>query len=390
MNKRSYLLIILTWFLGNASVYFIAPALPGLVATFHCTPRMAQLSISIFLAGKALSMLLWGGLSERLGRRVIFISGILLFTASNILAALSPNMPLLLIARLLQGFAVGATLLMGRVMINDTQNEQQAIRQFGFLFSLAGAFICFLPLLGSGINAHGGWVMAFWVMAAYGFLLLLFCGGLVETGRPSTQSLNVFENAARVFSNALFVRYLTISALMMAGESAFNTSSSFILMTGAHYGFAAYGGIKTAMAITHVLGTLACALMTRFLDSTRLVGLGLYFFAIAAAMMWFCQLLILPLMFTFILPMMLYYFGTGFIVASTTAAAVRPFPNHMAIALAFSLFCQFTLSAAASLVSSLLAIDRVDHFMMLISVISVLAVMVWFKGKTARILRATP
>lgn len=382
MNRRSWLLIVFTWFLGNASVYFIAPGLPALVNAFHTTPRMAQLTITTLLAGKAFSMLLWGWLSKRLGRRIIFILGIVLYTGSNVLAAFSINMTMLLIARVLQGFAVGSTLLMGRVMINDTQNEQQATRQFGFLFSLAGVFICFLPLLGSGINAYAGWSSAFLVMAAYGFVLLFFCGGLMETGREHRQDSSLLESAAQVFGNALFVRYLVISALMMAGESAFNTSSSFILMKEANYGLAAYGGMKTAMAITHVLGTLTCALLTGYFNSSSLVGLGLYFFAAASGSMWMFHALELPIEFTFVMPMMLYYFGTGFIVASSTAAAVRPFPNHMAIALAFSLFCQFMLSAVASLVSSLLAIERAEHFMILIPVITALGVMIWFRAKT--------
>ncbi|MGQ3891835.1 MFS transporter [Legionella sp. CNM-4043-24] len=388
MNKRSWLLIILTWFLGNAGIYFISPALPALSAHFHCSPRVAQLTISLFLVGKAFSMLLWGGLADRLGRRRIFIFGIMLFTVSSVIAAVSVNIILLLTARVLQGIAVGATLLTGRVMVNDTQDEQQAIRQFGFLFSLAGALICFLPLLGSGINRQGGWVMAFWVMAAYGFFLLLLCRPLVETGKIGRDNLNMLASAGRVFANALYVRYLLISALMMAGESAFNTSSSFILMSNAHLGLTAYGGIKTAMAIAHVLGTLTCALLTRFLCSTRLVELGLYFFAAAAAGMCLSHELHLSIGPGFILPMMLYYFGTGFIVASATAAAVRPFPKHMAMALAVSLFCQFAVSALASFITSLLAIERAEHFMIIISIISAMAIVIWFRVRYEGLLLA--
>lgn len=380
--KRSLLLITLTWFLGNAGVYFISPALPDLSASFHCSTRVAQLTISLFLAGKALSMLLWGDLCERLGRRRIFILGIALFAISNAVAAMSVNMLMLLSARVLQGFAVGATLLMGRVMINDTQNEQRAIRQFGFLFSLAGVFICFLPLLGSSINQQGGWTLAFWVMAAYGAALLCLCRPLVETGPAPGRPANLFANASLVFSNALFVRYLLISALMMAGESAFNTSSAFILMSNAHLDLTTYGRIKTAVAIAHVLGTLVCAFLSRYQDSSRLVESGLYCFIAASIAMWLGHASASGIYLTFVMPMLLYYFGTGFIVASTTAAAVRPFPQHMAMALALSLFCQFSLSALVSLITSLLAIEQTGHFMTLISVISALAVLIWFHMKS--------
>jgi MFS family permease len=283
-------------------------------------------------------------------------------------------------ARFIQGVAVGAPLLMGRAMINDTHNEQEATRQFGFLFSLAGLLICFLPLLGSFINSHFGWVGSFEVMAGYGFVLLLLCRGLSETRGPSHQAISLFVSISLVFRNNLFVRYLLISALMMAGESAFNTSASFILIQGAHYSQTAYGGVKTAMALTHVVGTLVCALLANYVTSASLVNYGLRLFAFAAGSMWLFTLNAYHVEWTFILPMMIYYFGTGFIVASTTAAAVRPFPKHMAIALALSLFCQFTLSAMASLITGLFAIERVIPFMILISVISILSLIIWSRS----------
>lgn len=379
MNKSSYILIILTWFLGNLSVHLISPALPMLVTELHTTARLAQFTISFFLLGKALSMLLWGTISERRGRKPIFIIGLFLYSIANFMAAMSGNIFSLLFERFIQGIAVGATLLMARTMINDSQNEQQATRQFALLFSLAGLLICFLPMLGSLLNSRFSWTGCFLFMAVYGVLLLLSSGGISETYKPSPPFISLGKSAALVFKNELFVRYLLISSLMMAGESAFNTSASFILIKSANYSLTSYGSIKTLMAIMHVVGTFTCSFLVKRFSSLKLIGMGVHLFAVSALTMWLFILGSFEVELTIVFPMMIYHFGTGFIVASTTAASVRPFPKHMATALACSLFCQFNISAFFSLVCSLFAIEEVIPFILLISIISFLGLLIWYR-----------
>ena len=68
--------------------------------------------------------------------------------------------------------------------------------------------------------------------------------------------------------------------------------------------------------------------------------------------------------------MMIYYFGTGFIVASASSAVVRPFPKQMALALALTLFCQFNCSALFSFITSISGIKDPSSFMRLLCVIS--------------------
>ncbi|MDX1837776.1 MFS transporter [Legionella taurinensis] len=375
MRKSAWIMILFTWFLGNMSIHFITPALPQLAAFFNVTPRIAQLTISFFLAGKAVSMLLWSQLSEHHGRKPIFILGLLLYTLSNWLCSFSHSALFFLSCRFVQGIAVGATLLMGRAMVNDTHDEQQATRQFAFLFSLAGLFICFLPFIGGRIHQFWPWQTAMLTMAAYGLLLLCFTACIDETHTTPPDALTLRQTIKLVFHNALFVRYLLVSAFMMAGESAFNTSASFILIQGGGFSVSQYGSIKTLMAIMHLLGTGACGWLIRYFSSAQLVVLGVRFFAASAFLMVLFSWTDASLVFLFILPMMVYYFGTGFIVASSTAASVRPFPRHMATALALTLFCQFACSALFSLISSLLSIERVVPFMCLMSLIGICSLM---------------
>ena len=138
MNHKSLrfeLLMISTWFLGVMAVKFTLPLLPTLAEQFHATPTLVKYSISIFLFGKASGMLAFGPLSERYGRRRFMLIGLILFAAGNLLAAVAANIEVLLFARLLQGFGVSATVLMGRAMINDKHKNNEALSSLVMYFS---------------------------------------------------------------------------------------------------------------------------------------------------------------------------------------------------------------------------------------------------------------
>lgn len=383
MTKSALLIVLLTWFLGNLDVHFLTPALPDLVDYFMVSPNIAQLTISLFLLGKAVSMIVWGMISDRYGRKPVFTAGLLLFISCNFLVAFNSSISVFLICRFFQGVGVGATLLMGRAMINDTQNEQRATHYFAWLFTLAGFFICFLPFLGGLINSYWNWQIASLIIAAYGFMILPLSRVITETKPEHLRAPGLHQSVIAVFSHPVFVSYLFISALMMAGESAFNTSASFILIKGSHFTTTEYGTIKTAMAIMHLLGTACCGLVVKYFQSAQLTGLGVRTFAFSACLMWFFTLCSESIVLTFVIPMLIYYFGTGFIVASAISAVVRPFPQQMAMALALTLFCQFTCSALFSFITSIIGIETAGSFLLLLSLISVLSLLALRKLKIA-------
>lgn len=206
-------------------------------------------------------------------------------------------------------------------------------------------------------------------------MLMPFCFVLRETKPEFLESYDLKTSIKTVFSHPVFVSYLLISALMMAGESAFNTSASFILIKGAHFSTTQYGVIKTSMAIMHLVGTACCGILVSYFQSVQLMSIGVRIFAISALLMCLCSLFTENIYLNLVIPMMAYYFGTGFIVASATSAVVRPFPQQMAMALALTLFCQFNCSALFSFITSMSGIVHVHSLMILLCFISGLSLL---------------
>lgn len=247
-------------------------------------------------------------------------------------------------------------------------------------FTFGGLFICFLPFIGGLINSRWNWQIPCILVASYGLLMLPLCIHLKETKSHEFHTLNKYTLTA-VFRHPVFLGYLFISALMMAGESAFNTSASFILIQSGHWTSIQYGFAKTAMAVMHLVGTACCGLLVPYHSSRQLTACGVYFFAFSAILMCVFNLFSNTLHLNFIVPMMVYYFGTGFIVASAAAAVVRPFPRQMALALALTLFFQFNCSALFSFIAGALGIADTQSFMYLLCFISFMSLIVIYRLK---------
>ncbi len=143
------------------------------------------------------------------------------------------------------------------------------------------------------------------------------------------------------------------------------------------YSTVCYGTFKTILAIAHLLGSAVCALAIRYTTAELLMGLGVSSFLCASFMMLMFTAMHFSLFIALLAPMTIYYFGTGFIVATVSAAIVRPFPKKMATAMAFCLFLQFLVSSGFSFISSVLNIQTVAPLALILMIISVLSMVLW-------------
>src|SRR5271163_5067623 len=101
------------------SIDMALPALVPIAHALHVTPGTAQFTLSLFMAGFALSPIAYGPLSDRYGRRPMLLLGLLLFTLGGFTCALSGSLSLLLLARFVQGAGAGSGMSLAMAMVRD-------------------------------------------------------------------------------------------------------------------------------------------------------------------------------------------------------------------------------------------------------------------------------
>src|SRR3546814_2726340 len=78
------------------------PSLPSIGAAFAAGTGEVQLTLSVFLAGFAVSQLVYGPLSDRFGRRPVILGGVALYLLASLACMVAPSIEVLILARFVQ------------------------------------------------------------------------------------------------------------------------------------------------------------------------------------------------------------------------------------------------------------------------------------------------
>src|SRR3954467_15105318 len=183
------LLLLLTVF-GPISMDLYLPALPALTAELGAVTSVAQLTVTACLLGLAAGQLIAGALSDRFGRRGILLIGIAAYVVTSALCAISPSVELLIVARLVQGLAGGAGIVIAQAAGRGVYSRPAPIRFYGRLTVVGGLAAVVGPLIGGALNTFLDWRGLFAFLAVVGAAILvvtlLAFGETLPAGRRTT------------------------------------------------------------------------------------------------------------------------------------------------------------------------------------------------------------
>lgn len=168
--------------LGPFSIDTVFPAFGAMARDLGSTPVAVQQTISSYLLGYALMSLFHGAISDAVGRRPVILWGTALFGLASVGCALSTDLPTLLAFRFVQGLCAGVGMIVGRAVIRDVfdgEDAQRLMSQVSMIFSIAPAIA---PIVGGWILGFGDWHAIFWFLA----VLSLVLGALVWRVLPET------------------------------------------------------------------------------------------------------------------------------------------------------------------------------------------------------------
>lgn len=171
--------LFLAGFATFSLVYCTQPLLPEFSAEFGVDPATSSLSLSLTTGCLAFSILFAGALSEMLGRRGLMFASICCTALLNLVAAVAPNWETLLIARALEGIAVGGVPAVAMVYLAEETPPWRLGLAMG-LYVAGNAFGGMAGRVAMGVlTEHYSWRVAMvsvslvGLVSAIGFFLLL-------------------------------------------------------------------------------------------------------------------------------------------------------------------------------------------------------------------------
>lgn len=236
--RRVALLVAANTALAPFAIDAYLPAMPALAVAVGASIHHTELSISAFLIGFALGQLLFGPLSDRLGRKPVLLAGLVAFLLASLAITAVDSLGELLTWRFLQALGGGACVVNSAAIVRDCFSGREAARVMSTMAMILMLAPLVAPAVGSGLLYLADWWLIFVFLAGYAaFLLWLLGTKLPETrapGQPTASFRQVLANYGSVLTHREGMGYVCAVAASFAGLFAFVTASPFLYIE--HFG----------------------------------------------------------------------------------------------------------------------------------------------------------
>jgi DHA1 family bicyclomycin/chloramphenicol resistance-like MFS transporter len=278
-------LLVSASFVSILSTDLYTPSLPHLQGVFDTDAERVQLTMSLNLLGFALAQLLYGPLSDRIGRRPVLLGGMLGFALASLGCAFAGSIEALVVARVLQGMTACAEAVVGYAVIRELYDETAAVRVLGAY----GMAIAFAPAIGPVIGGHMhvlfGWRSNFFLLTG----LILVVAFLIWRNLPETlrepdpgavDPRRILRGYLALLGDSAFMAYALIAGMVIAGLFAMVTAFPFLFIERMGVRTEHYGYYYAAIVLAYFLGSLLVNRVAGHLSSDRLLAIGLGFCAV--------------------------------------------------------------------------------------------------------------
>ncbi|MFN4286508.1 MAG: MFS transporter [Lacibacter sp.] len=172
MMARRKLILLLTVFIDMVCFSMIFPVLPYFVKELQLSDTVVGLAAASFALFNFLCSPLWGGLSDRKGRRPVMLISIAITFAANCLLAISNSVTLLFLARILAGIG-SANISVAQAYMADISTPEDRTKNLGLVGAVFGLGFIVGPVIGGILKSWSGPGSVFWVGAGAAILNLV-------------------------------------------------------------------------------------------------------------------------------------------------------------------------------------------------------------------------
>jgi DHA1 family bicyclomycin/chloramphenicol resistance-like MFS transporter len=343
---------------GAVTIDLYLPTLPVIARDFVVSPATVQLTFSAFFIGMALGQLVYGPVSDRVGRRPAILTGCLVYVIASLACAFAPSVDWLIAGRFAQALGCCAGMVVARAVVRDRYDHRDSARIFSLLTLVLAVAPLVAPTVGGWLANSISWRAVFVALALIGAAIgaaVLF--RLDESRSDATAAKARGESMIGAYWDLLRSRRLLGYTLVSACNGAtlfsyiatapdlvidiwgFSQAQFGLIFAGIAVGVIGSSQVNRRLLLTHspdrILGVASLAAIG--------FGVALLALALAGASHWF----ILAGLFAVLT-------SNGFIAANALAGALNVDPLRAGTTSGLFGAANFALGAAASAIAAAL------------------------------------
>lgn len=253
------------------------PSMQDWPATFGASQAAVQLTFSAFVAAFGGFQLVYGPVSDRIGRKPVLLFGLALAVAGLVLAASATALPQLTLARALQGAGCAAGMVTARAMVQDLFTGSERTRMMAFIGMAMGLAPPLATVLGGQLHVRLGWQSSFVLMAALGAVLLVAAwrGLPVRPRQPvsAAGAAQLLAGYGRLLRQPAFLLYVAMLASTTATFYSFLAGAPIVLKG---YGVTPeqVGWTIMSIPLAYIVGNLLTTRLIRSHGERWIMALG--------------------------------------------------------------------------------------------------------------------
>ncbi len=376
---------------GAFAIDMYIPGFAAIAAELHTDQGTVQLSMTSFFIALAVGQVLWGPLSDAVGRRRPIFAGLALFAAASAAAAAAPTIGWLIAARFVQGLGAAGATVVPLAVIRDEHTGPDAARLLSLAMLSLSISPILAPVLGGLIVQYVSWRLIFGVLIAISLAVgLMAWRQLPETHPPaarvSARPLAILLTYGRLLRNRRFMAPVLIAACAQAVLFLFISGSPFVIVTLHGVAPTRFGLLFALHAMALIGISQANAPMMRYFGAKRLIGGAALTASVAGVALAGLVAAGMQPLWPFVLLTLTMFTCLGLILGPAFLTAMEQFGAIAGAAAAIGTGVEFTCSSAATAAMGVLADGSARPMPVLMALAScgALGCWVWFARLPAK------
>ena len=362
----------------------VIPTLENFAQLYQAPYSTVQFIISAYLLGLASSMPLVGFLSDKIGRRPVLISGLILFVIASIFCSTTDSLNSLIFWRVIQGIGASVGSVMSRAMIRDVSNASETARSLSRVTAIMGISPMIAPVIGGiGYQIFGNPNGIFIITAAIGILVLTAILLLL----PETRNAALLESTSKEPWSDKY-RYL-LGSKVFVGSSliyAFTTGAFFAILAVASTVFyndlgidsAGFGFIWSGLTILYTVSAFMAGTLSSKYGLMKVLLVGVLLNVIAGLLFYSLVKVFDVTLISVIVPLVIMFFAHGYIVPMSLAQAVSARPEIAGSSSGLSSALGLVIGGMFSILSGLVFDGRLLPIALIVSASTILCGLSYF------------
>lgn len=347
------LLLSLLTALGPLTMDMYLPSLPAIGRALDASTAAVQLTISSYLLGFAVGQILYGPLSDRVGRRPVILAALVIYVAATVVCAVAQTIGILIALRFVQALGGAGCIVLARAAVRDLYSGERAGRELSLMGSITAFAPIVAPAIGGLLQDAFGWRASFYLLVVFALVAGATAARfLPETLRQRASGPFSFGAMGALYRSVLvhrgFLANLGILVAAFVGLFAWISGAPFVMQGLYAMTPVAFGAAYAVGAAGYMVGAYVAARVVMRLGLDRTVGMGAVIMAAGGLAMAASVALGLSSVAWLVGTMTIYLAGMGLVLPQTQAGALTPFADSAGTASSLLGFAQQSSAAIAA------------------------------------------